>query len=84
MSSCSGVGKKQQQHTDPQGEDKKKNKSNISCVWINVYISVWNTKVFRIEYSPKDSQIIYKNLKLKPMTCFFFFFFFNYLESKSA
>ena len=43
------VGKKQ---TDPHGEDKKKKQHELQMNIRNVYISVWNTNVSRIEYTP--------------------------------
>ena len=42
------VGKKQ---TDPHGEDKKKKQHELQMNIRNVYISVWNTNVSRIEYT---------------------------------
>ena len=40
--------KQQQQHTDPRGEDKKKNKSNIGYVWIyEIYIFRCETQTFQ-------------------------------------
>ena len=44
--------KKQQQQTAPHGEDKKKKQHEICMNIRNVYISVWNTNVSRIEYTP--------------------------------
>ena len=54
MSSCSSWEKKlkQQQQTDPHGEDKKKKQHKLGMNIRNVYISVWNTNVSRIEYIP--------------------------------
>ena len=45
------VGKKKQQ-TDPHGEDKKKKQHELQMNIRNVYISVWNTNVSQIEYTP--------------------------------
>ena len=43
-----GKKKQQQQHTDPRGEDKKKNKSNIGYVWIyEIYIFRCETQTFQ-------------------------------------
>ena len=56
VSSCSSWKKKEQ--TDPHGEDKKKKQHELRMNIRNVYISVWNTNVSRIEYTPKDSEII--------------------------
>ena len=44
-------GKKNKQ-TDPYGEDKKKKQHELRMNIRNVYISVWNTNVSRIEYTP--------------------------------
>ena len=54
MSSCSSWEKKQQQQqqTDPHGEDKKKKQHKRRMKVRNAYISVWNTNVSRIEYTP--------------------------------
>ena len=49
MSSYSSWEKKQ---TDPHGEDKKKQQHELRMNIRNVYISVWNTNVSRIEYTP--------------------------------
>ena len=50
--------KKQQQQSDPHGEDKKKKQHELQMNIKNVYISVWNTNVSRIEYTPSYSKII--------------------------
>ena len=50
--------KKKKKQTDPHGEDKKKKQHEQRMNIRNVYISVWNTNVSRIEYTPKDSEII--------------------------
>ena len=75
--SCASRGEKKynknNNKTYPHGEDQKKKQHKLRMNIRNVYISVWNTNVSRIEYTPKDSKII-KNLKLKPI-----YFFFNYL-----
>ena len=59
MSSCSSwekkkkeKGKKQEQQTEPHGEDKKKKQHKLGMNIQNVYISVWNINVSRIEYTP--------------------------------
>ena len=44
-------GRKKQQ-TDPHGEDKKKKQHKLGTNIRNVYILVWNTNVFWIEYTP--------------------------------
>ena len=41
-----------QQQTDPYREDKKKKQHKLGMNIQNVYISVWNTNVCRIEYTP--------------------------------
>ena len=51
MSSYSSWEKKKQQ-TDPHGEDKKKKQHELQMNIRNVYISVWNTNVSQIEYTP--------------------------------
>ena len=45
-------GKKYKQQTDPQGEDKKKKQHGLRMNTRNIYISVGNTNVSRIEYTP--------------------------------
>ena len=45
-------GKKKKQQTDPHGEDKKKKQHELQLNIRNVYISVWNTNVSWIEYTP--------------------------------
>ena len=42
----------QQQQTDPHSEDKKKKQHELQMNIRNVYISVWNKNVSRIEYTP--------------------------------
>ena len=42
----------QQQQTDPHSEDKKKKHHELQMNIRNVYISVWNKNVSRIEYTP--------------------------------
>ena len=51
MSSHTSWEKKKQQ-TDPHGEDKKKKQHKLGTNIWNVYILVWNTNIFRIEYTP--------------------------------
>ena len=51
MSSCSSWQTKKKQ-TDPHSEDKRKKQHELQMNIRNVYISVWNTKVSRIEYTP--------------------------------
>ena len=46
------VEKKQQQQTDPHGEDKKKKQRTLRMNVRNVYTSLWDTNVSRIEYTP--------------------------------
>ena len=43
---------KNKKQTDPHGEDKKKKQHELQMNIRNVYISVWNTNVSRIEYTP--------------------------------
>ena len=44
--------KKKQQQTDPHGEDKKKKQRKRRMNVRNAYISVWNTNVSWIDYTP--------------------------------
>ena len=44
--------KKQQEQTDLHGEDKKKKQHKLGMNIRNVYISVWNTNVSQIGYTP--------------------------------
>ena len=46
------VENKQQQQTDLHGEDKRKKQHKRRLNVRNAYISVWNTNVSRIEYTP--------------------------------
>ena len=47
---------------------KTRRKSDINYVWIyKMYIFRFETQTFLELNTPYDSQIIYKNLKLKPM-----------------
>ena len=43
--------------TDPHGEHMKKKQYKLRMNIRNVCISVWNTNVFRIEYTPYNSKI---------------------------
>ena len=44
--------RKKQQQTDPHGEDKKKKQHKRRMNVRNAYISVWNTNVSWIDYTP--------------------------------
>ena len=78
MSSCSSWGKKkQQQQTDPQGEDKNKKQHNWEWIY-EMYIFRFETQTFLEQNTPLRIVKLLE-LKLKPMNCFFF-----NLENKPA